>query len=114
MHLDSQDLIEIGIGHKGVERGAYCRDRQRGKREQMMFTREGREARALEVAGEITAGEGGVAGAQRVSPETERGSGQRGNRAWPRARAGERFSKNRIWRTGQSTVHVRCTPDSAQ
>jgi hypothetical protein len=42
-----------------------------------------------------------------------RGSGQRKN-TQPRARAGKGFLKTVYGRTGQSTVPVWCTPDSAQ
>jgi hypothetical protein len=95
------------------ESSSLVKNRERVIGNQGSLTREEGRTEAL-VRWRISAGEGGVAEAQGVSPETERGSGQRGNRAWPRARVGKRFLKTDYGRTGQSTVPVRCTPDRAQ
>jgi hypothetical protein len=52
------------------------------------------------------------------SPAEERETPERQREAegvsLPRARAGKGFLKTEYGRTGQCTVHVRCTPDSAQ
>ena len=64
----------------------------------------------MEAAGEkrSTAGAG-------KSPETEEAERSQGRKeASGLARAGGRFFKTRDGHTGQSTVAVRCTPDSAQ
>jgi hypothetical protein len=90
-----------------------------------VLTREGREARAQEVAGEITAGERGIAREQEETPETERGAEAREKQSLASGSGRERFFKNRVWahrtvysacpvHTRQRTVAVRCTPDNAQ
>jgi hypothetical protein len=51
----------------------------------------------------------------RKSPDREQRLGREEQKgAWPRARAGKDFLKTEYGRTGQSTVPVRCTPNSAQ
>jgi hypothetical protein len=126
MHLDSQDLIEIRIwikGWKSLSESSRSGEEQRERviGNQGSLTREEGRSVAL-VRRRIATGEGGVAGGQELTPETERGSGQRGNRAWPRAQAGKRFFKNRLWahrtvysacpvHTGQRTVAVRWTTE---
>ena len=69
-----------------------------------------------EVAGEQIAGEerwSSTRGGDRQRPR-ERGREQRSGECRPRAREEKGFLKTGYGRTGQSTVHVRCTPDSAQ
>jgi hypothetical protein len=56
-----------------------------------------------------------IAGGEKETLEEQRQCQSRGvNEAWPRARVGEAFLKTDYERTRQSTVPVRCTPDSAQ
>jgi hypothetical protein len=55
-----------------------------------------------------------VAGEGVIARDRERGREQSRETAWPRAREGKEFLKTEYGRTGQSTVPVRCTPDSAQ
>jgi hypothetical protein len=56
-----------------------------------------------------------IAGDGEKSPEPEgRGRETENRGARPRARGGKDFLKTGYGRTGQSTVPVRCTPDSAQ
>jgi hypothetical protein len=64
---------------------------------------EGRSSARVEIAGE---------GGDRLNPRAEVGQGRKW--AWPRAWAEKNFLKTEYGRTGQSTVPVRCTPDSAQ
>jgi hypothetical protein len=69
----------------------------------------------LDVAGEEIAGEEGRSPATGGrSPETESGDRVERRNARPRAREGKDFLKTGYGCTGQSTVPVRCTPDSAQ
>jgi hypothetical protein len=100
---------EIGVLH--------CRDRQRerkGKREQRMLTREGRrEARGRRRVGGRRRGEDagdgeGTARAQRPGQRTDEMKPGLGRER------GKNFLKTEYGSTGQSTVPVRCTPDSAQ
>jgi hypothetical protein len=58
--------------------------------------------------GREVAGDGGKA------PETERGCSRGEEMSLGSARAEKSFLKTEYGRTGQSTVPVRCTPDSAQ
>jgi hypothetical protein len=60
----------------------------------------------------VVAGEGRSPAGERESPERQRESA--GNEPLARSQAGGLFFKTRYGRTGQSTVPVRCTPDSAQ
>jgi hypothetical protein len=56
-----------------------------------------------------------IAGDGEKSPEPEgRGRETENRGARPRARGGKDFLKTGYGRTGQSTVPVRCTPDSTQ
>jgi hypothetical protein len=81
-----------------------------------LLTREEGAEHQLEQSHRSTAaGEGSVAGGKESLEEQSAQPAQRGNEAWPRARAGKDFLKTDYGRTGQSTVPVRCTPpDSAQ
>jgi hypothetical protein len=62
----------------------------------------------------IAAEEGRSPAREETAKDRERQWPERGNRAWSRARAGKDFLKTEYGRTGQSTVPVRCTPDSLQ
>jgi hypothetical protein len=112
-HRNSQDF---GSDAKGMDKGASA-DQNREGREQGCSPR--REGDGPEVAGAQTET---VAAGGRRSPagEWESPAGQRerlvGENWEPlaRSRAGGPFFKTRYGRTGQSTVPVRCTPDSAQ
>jgi hypothetical protein len=73
MHLDSQDLMEVGFWIKRWVRAPvwWRTEREWVIGNQGSLTRE--EGRIVAwVRRRIAAGEGGVAGAQEVSPETER------------------------------------------
>jgi hypothetical protein len=123
-HMDSQNWIGNWVGHKGVERGAHCRDRQRGEEEMQGGSRAAHQRKSRHKHGRSPehggrrwgriAGEGGNArDIEEKRRETEEvvsapGSGR------------ERFFKNRIWahrtvysacsvHTGQRTVAVRWT-----
>jgi hypothetical protein len=100
-----------------VERGALSREMEREREKRCMgeaglFTR-GRRRQALGRR-RIAAGEGRSPAREETARDRERQWPERGNRAWPRARAGKDFLKTEYGRTGQYTVPVRCTPDSAQ
>jgi hypothetical protein len=62
------------------------------------------------IAGESPVG-GRSPAEERETPERQR---ETEGVSLPRARAGKGFLKTEYGRTGQSTVPVRCTPDSAQ
>jgi hypothetical protein len=66
-------------------------------------------------AGTVAAGERRSSAGAGKSPETEEETERAARKRMPLARSGWRpFFKTRDGRTGQSTVPVRCTPDSAQ
>jgi hypothetical protein len=111
-HRNSQDF---GSDAKGVDKGASAHQNREGGEQGCSPRREGE---GPEVAGAQTET---VAAGGRRSPAGERKlpAGQREGLARenrePLARSGWRpFFKTRYGRTGQSTVPVRCTPDSAQ
>jgi hypothetical protein len=102
---------------EGWKGGVHCSMEQRGRENRGrkgLLTERGQEmehwvagARWLPVRGLAGEGEG-------IAREAERSQRQRRS-GWPRARAEEKFfKKTEYGRTGQSTVPVRCTPDSAQ
>jgi hypothetical protein len=62
----------------------------------------------------IAAREGRSPAREETARDRERQWPESRKRAWPRARARKSFLKTGYGRTGQSTVPVRCTPDSAQ
>jgi hypothetical protein len=69
----------------------------------------------VEVAGEQrTPVRGGRRRGVEIARDRERGAENIEGSARPRAREGKDFLKTEYGRTGQSTVSVRCTPDSAQ
>jgi hypothetical protein len=111
IHWNSQDLNLSTKGGNGLT------ELNRGKREEKtrLLTERGQESstgRGRRRA--VDAGEGwSLAGLR--SPETEREAGQRGEEMSLGSGSGrEGFLKTEYGRTGQSTVSVRCTPDSAQ
>jgi hypothetical protein len=112
--LDSQEFTDLEDLHKG---GVHCltdrekREREGGQRAAHRRGTEGvRRSPEMEAARERRSTAG--AGKSPETEETERGQGK--NEASGLARAGGRFFKMRDGHTGQSTVAVRCTPDSAQ
>jgi hypothetical protein len=99
--------------------GSLCSPEQRESGEQREWSaHRGREGEGPKVAG---APSEMVAAGGRRTPEGEKESSRDRERGWrgenrePLARSGWRpFFKTRYGRTGQSTVPVRCTPDSVQ
>jgi hypothetical protein len=82
----------LNWAQKGGEGSTVQRNGEReGRQWREVLTREGREARALEVAGEITAGERGIAGEQEETSETERGAEAREKQSLASGSGMERF-----------------------
>jgi hypothetical protein len=123
MHLDSQIWQRLKNLHKGVVRGKVCTERQREKGKQQRgeelteMEEEGghREelGRQRTAAGEEDRRRGGE------SPHTQRERNQRTEKRRESLGLGlglgqKAFLKTHHGRTGQSTVPVWCTPDSAQ
>jgi hypothetical protein len=89
----------------GIERQRKQREKGGAHRARAGDGAQGR--RSTVVAGERTS-----PARERESPERQREATDR-ETAWPRAREGKEFLKTEYGRTGQSTVPIRCTPDSA-
>jgi hypothetical protein len=80
------------LAQKGGEGSTVQRDGEReGRQWREVLTRKGREARALEVAGEIIAGERGITGEQEETSETERGAEAREKQSLASGSGMERF-----------------------
>jgi hypothetical protein len=114
-HWNSQGFESCAKGGKGDFTGGMSSERRGGGRETRIHTREARAQGSPEHGRRTDHRRGGeVAGEGWRTPETER-ERQRTERSGcrPRAREGKVFLKTGYGRTGQSTVPVRCTPDSA-
>jgi hypothetical protein len=86
--------------------------REKGEIERRVCSPEREGEKHLVAAGEEIAGEGWSPAREETARDRERQWPERGNRAWPRARAGERFFKNRIW--AHRTVYSACPVHTGQ
>jgi hypothetical protein len=95
---------------------SLCTTEQRGRKtegeKELLTERSEEQAQTQEIAGARWSPVRG--GRRRGSENRQRGREKLRKSALPRARAGKGFLKTGYGRTGQSTVSVRCTPDSAQ
>jgi hypothetical protein len=121
-HISQLDFTGIHNFWKRCKRGgkrvltASDRELRGSERGQELLTREGHES-TRSPKGRRRQGTPvrEIAGDGEESPETERKRALAGSKTEPLAWSGWRpFFKTRYGRTGQSTVPVRCTPDSAQ
>jgi hypothetical protein len=113
--LDSSDFTEIRRFAKGVVYCLRAREMERQRRGDLLT--EGEEVLG-EVAGRSpemeVAGESGSSAGKEIAKNREAGGWLGKERGlWPGS-GWRPFFKTRDGHTGQSTVPVRCTPDSAQ
>jgi hypothetical protein len=121
-HIPQLGFTRIHNFWKRCERGGEKvlnvtnREQRGSEREQGLLTGEGHEStRSPEGRRRQGTQVRKIAGVGEESPETERKEALAESKTKPLARSGwRRFFKTRYGRTGQSTVPVRCTPDSAQ
>ena len=91
--------------------GGIDREKEREKESRGCSPEREGEEHEVAVGSPVVAGEGRTPAMGREPPERQRGAE---GVSLPRARAGKGFLKTEYGRTGQCTVLVRCTSDSAQ
>jgi hypothetical protein len=111
-----KNLKNLEVMQKGEDKGASAHQNREGGEQGCSPRGRGR-AQAHDRRSTVVAGgrRGEVAGGCWESPETEAETERAGREKMPLTQSGWRpFFKTRYGRTGQSTMPVRCTPDSAQ